>query len=311
MTVIADCIDKLKLTLTVAKAKFEHFELDQRNELDEAIFIKKVPAQKFSVTREESFEDSVMKIDFDVRSDKDWTHNKPKAKQLSESVDKMQKTLEQVLKIYQANLNTTTVNESKINKILGRQSDQTLKVYLFRRLVRIYFGERICLNDLIQKLLALIDLLNHVKQELAWIWKTFYEDENIDKLISVETKMDIFAYMRQAKTAEVCAKVLTMQCICVHLFKQFEIVQILFKDKYPDFQTHASMEDIHSWQQTIRKGSKRRMSEEGVAQAPKSPNRSHHNLLTVENRQSTPRKDSDPKESPYAFGTSPGRSSKK
>ena len=39
MTVIDDCIEKLKLTLTAAKAKFEHFELDQRNELDEAIFI--------------------------------------------------------------------------------------------------------------------------------------------------------------------------------------------------------------------------------------------------------------------------------
>lgn len=246
----------------------------------------------------------------EIKSDKDWTNNKPKAKQMADSVEKMIKTIEQVLKINQANLDATTSNELKINKILGKQSDQSLKVYLFRRLVRIYLGERLCINDLISKLQALINFLNYLRLEMAWLWKTFYEDESIDRLISNETKMDILAYLQDIKASEVSIKVLTMQCICTHLFKQFEIVQLLFKDKYPDFQTGASMEDIHSWQQTIRKGSKRIAAEED-AQVQKSPSRGLQPGLKIESKPVTPRKQSDSRGSPTSKENSPIKSSKK
>lgn len=261
--------------------------------------------------REDATEEHFVRFDVDTKSDKDWTNNKPKAKQLSDSVERTLKNIEQVLKIYQSNLEMTTSNEVKINKILSKQVDSSLRVYLFRRLVRIYFGERICLNDLIQKLQSLIELLNHVKQEMAWLCKTFYEDDNIDKLISVETKMDVFAYMQEAKVAEVCTKVLTIQCICTHLHKQFEIVQILFKDKYPNFQTHASMKDIHSWQQTIRKGSKRSGGEDEMSVPPASPSKQAKVHLSPEQQNTTPGKESEVHVSPYAHNTSPVRSSKK
>lgn len=310
LALLSDFIIKIKEKIITAKSKIENFELDHRNEFEEAILIKKVPGiQKLHLKREELSEDSSLKVEIEVKSDIDWTHNKPKAKQLAESVDKMLKTLEQILKIYQANLNNTMANEVKINKILAKQDDQSLKVYLFRRLVRIYFSERLCLNDLIQKLLSVIDLLNHVKIELAWLWKTFYEDESIDKLISITTKMDIFTCLQEFKSAEICSKVFTMHCICIHLFKQFEIVQILFKDKYPDFQTHASMDDLHSWQQKIRKGSKRIVQDE--ENYPKSPCRSPKGTKTLDEFHTTPRKDSGSKESPYDQSISPARSSKK
>lgn len=305
-------IEKIKENISLAKKKFENFELDQRNEFEEAIVIKKVPGiQKMNIKREENIEDSEINVHMEMKSDGDWTDNKPKVKQLGDSVDKMLKTLEQILRIYQDNLKNTTANEAHINKILTKQGDQSVKVYLFRRLVRIYFGERLCLIDLIQKLLALIELLNFIKVELAWIWKTVYENENIDKLISVETKQDIYSYLQESKLAEVSVKVFTMHCVSTHLFKQFEIVQILFKDRYPDFKTHASMDDLHSWQQTIRKGSKRLTLEEDTTHLPKSPCRSPREGRNLDDLKSTPRKQSDSKESPYGQSTSPVRSSKK
>lgn len=312
MILLSGFIEKIKENMVIAKKKFENFELDQRNEFEEAIVIKRVPGiQKMNIKREENGEESEIKLHMDHNSDGDWTDNKPKTKQLGESIDKMLKTLDQILRIYQDNLKNTTSNEAKINRVLTKQEDQSVKVYLFRRLVRIYFGERFCLKDLIQKLMALIELLNFVKVEMNWIWKTFYENESIDKLISIETKQDIFSYLQECKLAEVSVKVFTMHCVSTHLFKQFEIVQILLKDTYPDFKTHASMDDLHSWQQTIRKGSKRIALDEDTAHIPKSPCRSPREVKNIEELNSTPRKQSDSKESPYGQSASPVRSSKK
>lgn len=315
MLELSSIIADLKAKVTSSKVKLESFELDQQNEFEEAILIKKVPGiHKMNVKRDDhSQDDSIIKLNFDTTAAKDWTNNQPKAKQLIDSVEKMSKTLDQILKICQANLKTITTNEAKINKHLLKQEHQTIKVYLFRRLIRVYFGERICLEDLIQKLMALIDLLNFLKQDLGWLKKTFFDDENIDKLISVNTKMDIFSFLQEVKSVEVNTKAFTMHCICSQLFKEYEIVQILSKDKYPDFHTTASMEDLHSWQRTIRKGSKRMVVEEETLQHPKSPQRTPSSkklTIQVEERNSSPRRDSDSREYQGGNSASPVKSSK-
>ena len=309
MITVSEFIEKAKKRIELSKYKIKDFELDQRNEFEEAIVIKRVPgSQKLNLKKEDPLENAVARYDFNLTSDKDWTYNKPKAKQLLDSVEKLYKTLEQVLKIYQANLDNNTNSEAKINKILVKQTDNSLNVYLFRRLVRIYFSERICLNDSTQKLTALIELTSFAKQEISWLLKTFYLDDTVDKLISIEIKMDIFSFMQEIKILEVSIKTLTMQCICTHLFKQFEIAQVLFKDKYPNFDTHASLEDIHSWQQTIRKGSKRMSVEETNNFILKNSPKISRKMTEQDNNSSSPQKDQDSKDSPFMRDFSPSRS---
>lgn len=201
----------------------------------------------------------------------DWTYNKPKAEQLTEVIEKELKTLDQIVKIFQSNLEFSKANEKRIKDILAKQDQETLKVYLFRRLLRVYFSDQICLEELINKLNLLMQLSQFLFAEMTWLNLTFYKDEEVDKMISIETKQAIFNFMQLVKSTEVSIRVLTMQAVCSHLFRQFQTVQLLFTDKYPSFHTYATIQDVHSWQTSIRKGS-RRIGDEEMAALQKTPN---------------------------------------
>lgn len=301
--IIDDYIEQAKLRIDTAKDTFKDLDLDTINELDEGIMIKRVPDSKIVLKREDGSPDSIRReLDIIINAP-DWTFNKPKAKQLLDMLDKQTRTIEQVLHVFRQHLDIAYRNEAKINKILGKQQQETLKVYLFRRLVRMYFGDRISLQDLIKKLDKMHQFTVFLKSETEWLIKTVYDDEKIDKLIAQKTKMNIFSFMQIIKASEITVKCLTMQSICSQLFNELQIVQILYKDKYPDYSMNATLEDVHFWQKSIRKGSKRDIievleSSRNLATPPKSYCLRNFSSNEVVSNQ-------DPKEKDYIFPDSP------
>lgn len=267
----------------MAKDKIKDFELDLNNEMEEGILINRVPETIVNLdkSRDGSPVQPFRYHDIEVKSGPDWTHNKPKAKQMQDVIEKQLKTLDQLKEIFKSNLEFSTKNQETIKEVLSKQDQDTLKVYLFRRLDRVYFADKLCIMEIITKLTLFIKLAQFLYAEMDWLNQTFYKDENIDKQISIEMKQMIFEFMRVVKKTEVCIRVLTMESVCTSLFKQFQVVQLLYTDKYPDFKTSATLDDIHSWQTSIRKGSKKLIADEENPM-PRTPIRENKEIGTNE-----------------------------
>ncbi len=274
ITAIQQYVDKVKGEIQKVKDDFRDLQLDANNEFDEGIVIGKVPEGRITLRSINSIGDinhnSVLdhssNSDGSVKSNADWTTNKLKAHKLQELLDKNIKSMEAIYEVFQQEFKLISASESRIEKILSTYKDENLKNLLFRRIVRSYFGKRLCLQDLVQKLHTLLQLTAGLKWEVDWLLRTVYTDAKNEKLMSQNIKKTIFQYLQIIKSSEVSAKAMIIESICTHQFREYQITQLLLSDKYVPSDT-IMIEDVLEQQKLIRRGTTNQLFSDDTAES--------------------------------------------
>lgn len=152
---ISNFVERKTEEINLLKETFKDLELDTANEMEEGIVINRVLETKIPLIRFDANNTTISdssKIDnSSKRLDADWTNNKLKALRLKELLEKNFSVLEQELSILNDQLSITVKCEGRVNKMLSKYIKSSILCSLFKRLIRLYFGRRLCIQDLFQK----------------------------------------------------------------------------------------------------------------------------------------------------------------
>ena len=256
---ISNFVERKTEEINLLKETFKDLELDTANEMEEGIVINRVLETKIPLIRFDANNTTISdssKIDnSSKRLDADWTNNKLKALRLKELLEKNFSVLEQELSILNDQLSITVKCEGRVNKMLSKYVKSSILCSLFKRLIRLYFGRRLCIQDLSKKIKLLVQLNYLAIKELEGLLTNIYDDEKIDKMMSIEAKKKIFKFLQVLKEVEVSTRALFVETTCSYLLREIILSHHLQHDRRQEPAQLTNVESIFDEQNRIHQGS--------------------------------------------------------